>query len=68
VDLYSPASTGQNFPDYWQHDADGWHLMNNAPQMDFAALLEASTVPEPSVLALAGLGALALAVARWRRG
>jgi hypothetical protein len=71
VDLYSPSTVGQDFPDYWQFSGGSWELMTNSVSMDFGALFEASLtgVPEPSTLALLGLGGLTLlaAVRRTRR-
>ena len=64
VDIYSPPVVGQDYPDYWQNDGTGWVLLTNTVPMDFAAKMEASQVPEPSVAALSlvsGLGLLAFA-------
>jgi hypothetical protein len=71
VDLYFPATVGQNYGDYWQNDgtllSPSWVLLTNTVPMGFGAYMEA--VPEPSnfVLPLAGgLGILSL-VRRLRR-
>ena len=68
VDLYSPPTVGQDYPDYWQNDGTGWTLETNSVPMDFAALMQA-TVPEPSTLALSVCGGLGLLIVarRFRR-
>jgi hypothetical protein len=67
VDIYSPPTVGQDYPDYWQNGVGGWTLMTNTPPMDFAAKMTA-TVPEPSTLALAVCGGLGLLVFARRFG
>jgi hypothetical protein len=52
VDIYTPATTGQNYPDYWQNDGTDnspiWVLMTNSVvSMDFAARMEARNEPAP---------------------
>jgi hypothetical protein len=62
VDLYSPPTVGQDYPDYWQNDGSGWTLLTNTVPMDFGARMYG--VPEPSAFALllvGGLGILTLA-------
>ena len=71
VDLYSPPTVGQNYPDYWENTdgLGGWTLLTNTVPMDFGARFYA--VPEPSSLALSligGLGILTLARRLRRRG
>ena len=68
VDIYSPPTVGQDYPDYWQNDGTGWTLMTNSVPMDFAAVMQA-TVPEPSTLALSVCGGLGLLLVarRFRR-
>jgi len=64
LDIYSPPTVGQDYPDYWENNG-GWQLMTNsvAPTMNFAAKIEA--VPEPSTVTLSILGGLSiLALAR----
>jgi len=53
VDLYSPSTVGQVFPDYWKYDEQlkGWILETNSVAVDFAARLQ-GTIPEPSPLFL----------------
>jgi hypothetical protein len=68
LDIYSPPTVGQDYPDYWQNNGGaGWALMTNTPPMDFAARMDA-TVPEPSTLALAVVGGLGLLVFARRFG
>jgi len=61
--LSGPPSIGSNFNDFWQKDGAGaWSLMQldgGNTVADFAARITA--VPEPSILALGGVGALLLA-------
>jgi hypothetical protein len=60
VDLYSPPTVGQDYPDYWAYNGS-WTLETNSVPMDFAAVMQ---TPEPSTLwlsLLGGLGILALA-------
>lgn len=67
VPIYTPPNVGGNFSDYWQNDGTGWLLKTNAStDMSFGASLQA-TVPEPSTLALALVGAAGLLIARRRR-
>jgi hypothetical protein len=65
VDLYSPATDGQTYGDYWAYNGTSWMLETNslAPLSSFGAYM-AATVPEPSTLSLSllgGAGILALA-------
>ena len=67
VDLYSPPTVGQNYPDYWENNGLGnWSLLTNSVPMDFGARMWAQ-VPEPAVAMLSivgGLGILSLNLAR----
>jgi len=67
VDIYSPPTVGNSYPDYWQFaPGSGWLLLTNAVPMDFAARFEA--VPEPSIQVMVVLGATMLAGGRcWFR-
>lgn len=65
VDLYSPPTVGQNYSDYWEANGGGWSLKSGPQDMSFAARV--SAVPEPSILALLGLGGLAGAFLRRRK-
>jgi len=53
VDIYTPATTGQNYPEYWENLGNDlfpyWVLLTNsaAGPMDFAAQMEASDQPAP---------------------
>ena len=70
IDIYSPPVVGGNYPDYWDFDGSSWHLMTNVVPMNFASLMQASQVPEPSSAAfclLGGLGLLAYAGAFRRK-
>ena len=59
--VYGPPAVGTSFPDFWQNDSTGWNrfTIGAGAVSDFAARF--TTVPEPGVLALGGLGALLLA-------
>ena len=67
LDIYSPPTVGQDYPDYWQNTGTGWVLMTNSLPMDFAARMGA-TVPEPSTVALSVFGGLGLLVFARRFG
>lgn len=59
VDIYSPPTVGQDYPDYWRFDNSvGWVLETNTVPVDFAARI--TGVPEPSSLTLALVGGLGL--------
>ena len=63
VTIYSPATIGTSFDDYWVRDGVSWTLQTNVVAIDFAARF--SAVPEPTTLALLLCGGvLALAVGR----
>ena len=63
VDIYSPATIGTDYPDYWQNNgttlSPSWVLLTNTVPMDFAARFTA-TVPEPSMVTLSILGGLGI--------
>jgi hypothetical protein len=67
LDIYSPPTVGQDYPDYWENDG-GWMLKTNTVAVNFAAKMDA-IVPEPSsaVLSILGGAALLLAAGRLRR-
>jgi hypothetical protein len=63
VDLYSPATVGETYGDYWAYNGTSWALETNSIATSFGAYM-AATVPEPSTLSLSllgGMGMLALA-------
>ena len=70
LDLYSPATVGSDYGDYWENQGGGWALRTNSlsSSMDFGSRFEA-TVPEPSAITLSILGGfgLFLALGRLRR-
>jgi hypothetical protein len=50
VDLFSPPVVGNDYTDYWQHDASGWSLRAiGTVSSDFAAKLEATAVGVPAL-------------------
>jgi hypothetical protein len=64
VDLYYPATVGQDYGDYWAYNGTSWTLETNSlvPLSSFGAYMVG--VPEPSTLSLSllgGIGVLALA-------
>ena len=68
VDLYSPPTVGQDFPDYWRFDnqLSGWILETNAVPADFAAKF-IGTIPEPSIFSLAILGGVVMMISGRKR-
>lgn len=65
LNLYDPPTVGNNYDDYWEHDALGnWLLQTNKfnVPMNFAARAEA--VPEPNAALLGIAGALAILIFR----
>jgi hypothetical protein len=68
VDLYSPATVGQDYPDYWRYDTglNGWILETNVVSADFAARFQ-GTIPEPSVVSLAIVGGVVMLAASRKR-
>jgi hypothetical protein len=65
--LYTPASgvsVGSSYGDYWVNQGSSWALQTNAFPTTIGARFEASPVPEPTTLSLAGLGVLLFAGAR----
>jgi hypothetical protein len=68
VDIYSPATVGKDFPDYWRFDTQlsHWILETNVVAMDFAARFQ-GTIPEPSVISLAVVGGVVMLIAGRRR-
>jgi PEP-CTERM motif len=71
LDVYSPPTVGLTYGDYWQrgNSFSQWLLLTNTDvPMSFGALFQATTVPEPSILALSALGVLGLfGTGRWLR-
>lgn len=68
--MYDPPTVGSSFDDFWQFTADGWALkqVDGLPVgagSNFGATLIA--VPEPGVMTLLGLGALAMFARRRAR-
>lgn len=65
LDLYDPPTVGNNYDDYWEHDALGNWLLKDSKvgvPMSFGATVEA--VPEPNTLVLGLGGALAILMFR----
>lgn len=63
VDLYAPPTVGGDYADYWQNNGAGsWSLLTNTVPVDFAAVMQANLVPEPSTLVLSILGGLGLLI------
>jgi hypothetical protein len=64
IELFDPATTGQNFGDYWFNNGGGWQLLTNTVPTDFGAQF-LGTVPEPSSVRLGVAGAALLAGLTW---
>ena len=68
LDVYSPPTIGQSYPDYWERDSSlGWVLKTNSVPMNFSARFIAN-IPEPSSISLLVLGGLAAFLIRRRQG
>jgi hypothetical protein len=67
VDFYTPAVVGLDHPDYWQRSGDRapWALMTNSVPTDFAAIMEATLVPEHAIPFVAISTATRNAVLSW---
>jgi hypothetical protein len=63
LDIYSPPTVGQDYPDYWAYTGGNWLLLtnNDGIPMNFAAKMDA--VPEPSAAVLSLMGGLGLLLA-----
>lgn len=62
IELYDPATVGQNYGDYWLNSGGGWTLINS-PGADFGAVFEGTTAPDAASTAMllgAALSGLAL--------
>jgi hypothetical protein len=60
MELFDPASVGQNYGDYWaNNNGAGWKLLTNSVPTDFGAKFSGTAAPEPSTL---GLGAIGMAL------
>lgn len=67
LDLYSPPTVGKDFSDYWLRTDVGWVLAKSENQnVDFAAKIDGTPIPEPTSLLLFG-GLLFAAPAIWRK-
>ena len=69
MELFNPATVGQNYDDYWVQNAAGsWALMtNSAGPTDFGSQFNGTGVPEPSTLGLSVVGASLLIGSFWLR-
>ncbi len=68
VDIYTPPTVGQDFPDYWRKVQGQWMLETNAAgPVDFASRFEGQLVPEPSTATFIAAGALGAMLVTWRR-
>jgi hypothetical protein len=72
MELFSPATVGLNYSDYWFQTVAGnnssWALMtNSAGSTDFGAQFNGTGVPEPSTLGLSVVGASLLIGSFWLR-
>jgi hypothetical protein len=67
MELFDPATVGQNFGDYWLNTGVGWGLFTNSVRTDFGAQIFGTAIPEPSARFLAGAGATLLTGLIWLR-
>ena len=70
VDLFGPQAIGASGTDFWYYNGTSWEaLVFNEYAVDFGMKIEGTTiVPEPSSIALFGIGGLALWVRSRRTG
>ncbi|MEI7729986.1 MAG: PEP-CTERM sorting domain-containing protein [Verrucomicrobiota bacterium] len=66
VDLFSPPTVGNTLTSYWINNGSSWGLRTstNSMNINFGAEFAGTSVPEPGVYALSGLG---LALMFWFR-
>jgi hypothetical protein len=65
--IFDPPQIGANAGDYWYDVSGNWELLTNSiGPIAFGAQFQA-TIPEPSVLCLSALGAVAVAIIARRR-
>lgn len=64
-ELFTNASVGLNYGDYWSNDGTGWQLLTTGQPNSIGAQFEAT--PEPSTLCLAAVGGSFLIGSAWRR-
>jgi hypothetical protein len=65
VDLFSPPTVGNNYPDYWENDGSAWTLRSGPVPIDFGARITA--VPEPRLAPVALLAVAGFLIYRRRQ-
>jgi hypothetical protein len=60
VELFDPATVGQNYGDYWLNSGSGWGLYTNTASTDFGARFEGTSTPAPDAAPTAMLLGAAL--------
>jgi hypothetical protein len=66
MELFDPATVGQNFGDYWlNNNGGGWSLLSTGSRTDFGARIEGTPTPDAaSTAGLLGLGLSSLCLLR----
>jgi hypothetical protein len=67
LELFGPATVGQNFGDYWLNTGSSWELLTNNVPTDIGAQFTGTVAPEPSTVSLGVIGAMLLMGLTWLR-
>jgi hypothetical protein len=67
MELFNPATVGENYGDYWLDNGGSWQLLTNSVPPDFGAQVIGTATPEPSTVCLGVVGAALLTGFTWLR-